>query len=79
MSLTVSITDRDRLESDFLDKYDLAGVLDALSIICSDKADHASEAWQDYTLANLWNRCRRILTTAVSRPAVMSVSGDRTP
>ncbi len=31
-------------------------VLDAIGLICSEKADHIEENWQDLALSNTWNR-----------------------
>jgi hypothetical protein len=39
-----------------VDKCGLATVLNGLSCICSAKADHIAENWQDKHLAKAWDR-----------------------
>jgi len=38
----------------FVDSYGIAGVLTALSWICSEKAEHCAVNWQDVNLAKRW-------------------------
>jgi hypothetical protein len=44
---------QDALE-DLVDQASLHDVLDALSTICYEKADHVRTTWQDIALARLW-------------------------
>lgn len=44
----------DALEK-ILDTSDVATVTDCLGEVCSAKADHLEENWQDYEAAKVWN------------------------
>jgi hypothetical protein len=39
-----------------VDKYSLECVIDALAVMCLEKADHVRSNWQDETLACDWER-----------------------
>lgn len=38
-----------------VDKYGLSAVVDNLSIVCGNKAQHLRENWQDNSSAKLWD------------------------
>lgn len=38
-----------------VDRYTLGNVLDGLALVCSSKADHIRENWQDNLLADKWD------------------------
>lgn len=46
--------DRDALEA-LVDRHTAKGVLNALSQICEDKAEHVRTNWQDENLAKNWD------------------------
>lgn len=41
---------------DYIDRYGLTGIVDALSTICHEKAGHLLENWQDGNGAKSWTR-----------------------
>jgi hypothetical protein len=45
----------DQLES-LIDRSSLATVLEALSQVCGEKADHLRSNWQDRTTAKSWDK-----------------------
>jgi hypothetical protein len=51
--LELTQVDRDTLES-MIDRHSLAAVLDALTVICHEKAEHLMSAWQDNNAARSW-------------------------
>lgn len=56
-----SLTTRDITElamelEQFVDKYGMYGVLQSLSEVCQDKAEHLSVNWQDYEGAKNWRK-----------------------
>jgi hypothetical protein len=59
---------RNELES-LIDSNSLSTVLDAISVICHEKAEHVNENWQDKTLAKSWvkagNRIGRMLVDCI--------------
>lgn len=44
---------KDQLET-LVDSHNLASVLQTLAYVCSDKADHLQENWQDTCAARHW-------------------------
>jgi hypothetical protein len=57
--------DLDHLEA-LVDAYGLPSVLDSLAEVCSLKASHLAENWQDTATAKLWDRaCRKIMAMQV--------------
>lgn len=38
-----------------IDQHSLAGVLDAVAVICREKADHIRTEWQDPNTAREWD------------------------
>jgi hypothetical protein len=53
------------LES-LIDSTSLSDVVGALSLICSEKAEHIRENWQDYSLARKWDSASKRLDTLES-------------
>ena len=45
---------KETLETEFVDKSNLATVMEMLSDICHDKAEHLRSNWQDENTAKLW-------------------------
>jgi hypothetical protein len=60
----VPMGQRDHLEANFVDKFTLAGVLDALAEICVDKEIHLESAWDDAIAATPWRQMARKLEAA---------------
>jgi len=58
-----------------IDQSSLSWVLDMLAVICSQKAEHIRENWQDYDLARRWEQASGICETAAGRKSVRDVSG----
>jgi hypothetical protein len=52
----------------------LWAVLDELSQICFNKAQHIESAWQDKPLAGQWDRAGNVCLTASGRKSVKTVS-----
>lgn len=44
-----------------IDTYSLSHIIDTLSVICLDKAEHLRVNWQDEFTANQWERMARKL------------------
>ena len=57
---------QDTLE-ELIDQTSLHAVLDALSTICYEKADHVRTTWQDIPLARLWIHTGRLLDTLIQK------------
>jgi hypothetical protein len=53
----------DQLEQ-LVDAHGLERVVEALSVVCGDKADHVLIYWQDHALAVAWDRASRRLHSA---------------
>jgi hypothetical protein len=51
----------DDLEAQFVDKYGIAGVLDGLSRVCWNKAEHLATNWQDENWARAYEKVARKL------------------
>jgi hypothetical protein len=49
-----------------VDSYSLAAVVQAIGIICYEKADHVAENWQDEQLAKDWHRDAQVVDAIVS-------------
>ena len=64
-----SLTTREleRLETEFVDKYDLDSVIFALSEICLDKAAHVESNWGDRELAKLWRKHGKLLVGVANK------------
>ena len=52
----MNIEERDRLETEFIDKHTLCDVLEALTEVCFEKAEHLRTNWQDINAAKEWER-----------------------
>jgi hypothetical protein len=50
-----------------VDRHGLANVIEALAIVCSEKADHIQTNWQNTVLAGSWERCSHQLDTVAAR------------
>jgi hypothetical protein len=57
-----------------VDKFGLAAVLNGLSCICSAKADHIEENWQDKRTAKAWERACIHLMNEADHSLVKAVS-----
>ncbi len=62
----------DLLES-LVDRHDLPALIEALAEICSAKADHVQESWQDETLAKYWDRRAALLLNAAEKARKLPV------
>jgi hypothetical protein len=58
----------------FIDAFGLATVVDGLACICSAKADHIAENWQDQVLAKRWEKAAVHLMNEAAHSAVKAVS-----
>jgi hypothetical protein len=56
----------DKLES-FIDSKGLSGVIEMLSQICSFKASHVEENWQDKGLSKEWEKASEIIDSIVPK------------
>ena len=50
-----------------VDRHGLSNVIEALSIVCAEKADHIQTNWQDNVLAGSWERSSHQLDTVAAR------------
>jgi hypothetical protein len=46
--------EQDYLETEFIDRYGLPRIIDAMADICHLKAEHIQSNWQDNLLADKW-------------------------
>jgi hypothetical protein len=53
-----------------IDRHGLAHVLDMLSDVCAEKAEHIESTWDDRGLAKLWHRAGVKVRAAALSPAV---------
>lgn len=60
------MTDFEKLE-EMIDRRGIQVVIETLGAICSEKADHIRENWQDEKLADHWDREAAILVNTWSR------------
>lgn len=44
-----------------VDKHTLREVVDALSLVCTLKAEHIEDNWQDIRTASVWERAAKVL------------------
>jgi hypothetical protein len=58
----------------FIDAFGLQNVLNGLACICSAKADHIEGSWQDYALANAWEKAAVHIMNAADHSVVRFVS-----
>lgn len=62
--------DRHTLER-MIDRYTLSTVLETVALICSEKADHIRENWQDERTAGAWDKaCERAMRAAIHTSTV---------
>lgn len=61
MARTLTQDAMDDLE-DMVDAVGIHGIMDALSTIASEKADHVRANWQDDAMAKEWDRVARYLS-----------------
>lgn len=66
--ITNSMTAREANEAleRMVDTFGMARTLDALNDICTLKAVHIAENWQDTTLAKAWDRAGRRIESAAT-------------
>lgn len=53
-----------------VDKHGLLYVLVGLELVCSEKAEHISQNWQDKSLARVWNNAATVCGNAARHPCV---------
>jgi len=58
--------DKEKLEA-IIDTFGLFTVLEAISDICGDKAEHIELNWQDVTLAQTWDKAAAAIRNANAR------------
>ena len=56
--------ERNTIES-LIDSSSLANVVDALTTICYEKADHIDSNWQDHGLARMWTKAGKSIEKAI--------------
>jgi hypothetical protein len=56
-----------------VDAFGLQVVVDGLACICSGKADHIAENWQDQVLSRAWEKAALHLMNAATHSAVKAV------
>jgi P2-related tail formation protein len=54
----------------YIDVSSVAAVLDVVAEICSEKAQHISDNWQDEALAKSWDKAARAVFATATRPSV---------
>jgi len=59
----------DQLES-LIDRASLAMVLEALSQVCWEKADHLQSNWQDSAAAKTWHKAGNAIDRLISKVSV---------
>jgi hypothetical protein len=57
-----------------IDAFGLQVVVDGLACICSGKADHIAENWQDQVLAQHWEKAAIHLMSAAVHTTIKAVS-----
>jgi hypothetical protein len=66
--MTTAQLQQDQLER-LVDGIGLSAVLDLLSMVCYDKAEHLDSNWQDHGAATAWRRAgETVLKASVSKP-----------
>lgn len=75
MTKILSLEARDKLEEEFVDKYGVTGVLQALEAICYDKEAHVSENWQDRALASVWGAAGGAVARFARTKAITALKG----
>lgn len=69
MSRKLTIDELATLET-LIDRCGLAPVMDALVLICDEKAAHLTQNWNDKSGAKIWMRAARTIEHAVTKPAI---------
>lgn len=64
----------DKLER-LIDESSLAEVVDALTTICYEKAEHISSDWQDDSLARQWTKAGKLLDGVAAKLRSTGVPG----
>ena len=54
-----------------IDRHGLLHILTGLELVCSEKAEHIRDNWQDARLARLWDRAARVCGNAARNDAVI--------
>jgi hypothetical protein len=67
----VDIHTRGTLEC-LIDRHGLVNFLDAISVICTEKADHLVGTWQDKASARIWDRRALALRSLTMTPLFKS-------
>lgn len=66
--------DQQRVIETMIDQDDLSSVLDEISTICEEKAQHIAENWQDGALEMAWHRAGLAVGRCAHNPDVKVVS-----
>ena len=56
-----------------VDEYTLAEVLDALSSVCSEKANHLMCNWQDHAGSRMWDKLGTLILKVGTKADELSV------
>jgi hypothetical protein len=59
--MRITESDRNRLETEFVDNFGIGNTKDMLVDICYAKAEHIRTNWQDNDLAKQWERVAKQL------------------
>lgn len=63
-------TDRDDIET-LIDQHGLAAIVEAIAIICYEKADHIRTNWgNDAASVRAWQRAAHMLEATANKPAI---------
>lgn len=73
MSRDLRASEIETLEG-LIDTCSLQAVLEALSIICGNKAEHIRDNWQDNVLARRWDTACGVVGVASTHGAIAQVS-----
>jgi hypothetical protein len=58
----------------YIDKAGVSQVLELVGEICSEKAQHISETWQDESLAKAWDKAAQVCFAASWKNEVTQIS-----
>ena len=72
--MSASIVDLHCYLEEAIDQHTLQTVVDTLSTICGEKADHIATNWQDSLTAGVWLRAMRKLDRLSNDSSVVTVS-----
>ena len=58
---------KETIETEFIDRYDLATIIEMIVDICHEKAEHLRYSWQDENTAEVWKHTAECLDELLSR------------